>query len=336
MRKSNKNPTERREQAMNHSGDAAEQIVRMSLEGIEVAAKVTGSTAKEIAIMLIAALKSNGSALKPKGKARLASMLKSGKPLEIFSVREQDLKQFIQGAKQYGIVYCALRNTKGNPDGMCDIMVKADDAPKISRLVERFHFATVANTKAENEAGAGGGIAGTENPMRPDEAPTDYSMGAGQEAPDANDTEKLLDDLIGTGDGKAVHEAPGSEMPWPEKTVPEKAGPEKTGPEKTGPEKAGPTREGTERPFAAGPEANKPDPSAPISGSRKTQGETSLSKPSVKEEIRGIKASRHGKENGAADRSGRGMAEKPKAATPPNAHRQPQNRPKPKNIKGNR
>ena len=30
---------------MNHSGDAAEQIVRMSLEGVEVAAKITGTLA---------------------------------------------------------------------------------------------------------------------------------------------------------------------------------------------------------------------------------------------------------------------------------------------------
>ena len=38
---------------MNHSGDAAEQIVRMSLEGVEVAAKITGTAAKEVALLLI-------------------------------------------------------------------------------------------------------------------------------------------------------------------------------------------------------------------------------------------------------------------------------------------
>ena len=40
--------------------------------------------------------------MKPKGKARMTSMLKSGKALEIFSVKESDLKNFVQGAKQYG------------------------------------------------------------------------------------------------------------------------------------------------------------------------------------------------------------------------------------------
>ena len=42
---------------MNTSGDAAEQIVRMSLEGFEVAAKITGAGAKNIAVLLYAILK---------------------------------------------------------------------------------------------------------------------------------------------------------------------------------------------------------------------------------------------------------------------------------------
>lgn len=37
---------------MNPSGDAAEQVVRLSLEGVEVAAKITGSAAKEVAALL--------------------------------------------------------------------------------------------------------------------------------------------------------------------------------------------------------------------------------------------------------------------------------------------
>ena len=34
---------------MNNGGDAAEQVVRLSLEGFEVAAKLTGSAAKNVA-----------------------------------------------------------------------------------------------------------------------------------------------------------------------------------------------------------------------------------------------------------------------------------------------
>ena len=38
---------------MNTGGEASEQIVRMSLEGFEVAAKITGAGAKNIAIRCI-------------------------------------------------------------------------------------------------------------------------------------------------------------------------------------------------------------------------------------------------------------------------------------------
>ena len=42
---------------MNNGGDAAEQIVRLSLEGFEVAAKLSGSAAKNIALLLVTVLK---------------------------------------------------------------------------------------------------------------------------------------------------------------------------------------------------------------------------------------------------------------------------------------
>lgn len=50
---------------MNTGGDAAEQIVRMSLEGFEVAAKLTGAGAKNIAVLLYSILKEEQ---KTKGK----------------------------------------------------------------------------------------------------------------------------------------------------------------------------------------------------------------------------------------------------------------------------
>ena len=42
---------------MNPGGDAAEQVVRISLEGMEYAVKISGSGAKQLALMLYAAAK---------------------------------------------------------------------------------------------------------------------------------------------------------------------------------------------------------------------------------------------------------------------------------------
>ena len=135
---------------MNTSGDAAEQVVRLSLEGVEVAAKITGSAAKEVAALLYAALK-NRDKNKIKGRQRLTSMLKSGKELSIFSVKNEDMKRFVSEAKRYGVVYCALRNPQNNPGGECEIMVRAEDAAKINRIVENIRIATVFNPGAIKE-----------------------------------------------------------------------------------------------------------------------------------------------------------------------------------------
>ncbi len=126
---------------MNYSGDAAEQVVRFSLEGMEVAMKITGTAAKEMAILLAAALKAEQ---KTAGKARLSSMLKSGKELTVFSLPQKDLKKFVQEAKKYGVLYCTIRE-RGSKDenAAVDIITRAEDAPKINRVVERFKLAAV-------------------------------------------------------------------------------------------------------------------------------------------------------------------------------------------------
>lgn len=90
---------------MTNSGDAAEQVVRLSLEGFEVAARLTGSAAKNIAILLASVLKQEATqANKTRGKARLTNMIKSGKELKVFSIPNKDLKKFTEQAKRYGVL----------------------------------------------------------------------------------------------------------------------------------------------------------------------------------------------------------------------------------------
>lgn len=124
---------------MNTAGDAAEQVVRMSLNGVEVAAKITGTGAKELAMMIYAILKGQK---KTKGKTRLTSMLRSEKPLKVFAVKDSELGLFCKEAKKYGVLYCVLKD-KNAGDGLTDIIVRTEDASKINRIFERFKLATV-------------------------------------------------------------------------------------------------------------------------------------------------------------------------------------------------
>jgi hypothetical protein len=132
---------------MNNGAEAADQIVNMSLKGIEVMAKISGEGAKNLATYLYAVLREQK---KTRGKTRLESLLRSGKELDVFAVRNEDLKKFTEEAKRYGVLYCALRDKK-SLDGMCDIMVRVEDASKINRIVERFKMATVDTASIKSE-----------------------------------------------------------------------------------------------------------------------------------------------------------------------------------------
>ena len=184
---------------MNTGGEAAEQIVRMSLEGFEVAAKITGAGAKNIAILLYSILKEEQ---KTKGKARLTNMLRSGKELKVFTVKSGDLKKFTQEAKKYGVLYCVLAD-RGNkdPNAEVDVIARAEDASKISRIVERFNLASVDAasivTEAEKSKGAKGKLKDAKTAGEKDAGAKD-----GQPEPDIGVEEKaekdrLMDALMG-------------------------------------------------------------------------------------------------------------------------------------------
>ena len=134
---------------MNSSSEAADAVIRMYLQGIEMTAKITGVGAKNFAVALYAYANSKH---KTKGKIRLDNLLKSGKELKVFPVKKSDLEKFTKEAKRYGILYAVIVDKKNkNPDGLVDIMVKAEDAGKINRIVDRFKLSTVDTLTIKNE-----------------------------------------------------------------------------------------------------------------------------------------------------------------------------------------
>ena len=180
---------------MSYQGDAAEQVVRLSLETGEIAVRLAGSGAKQVAVLLYAILKDQQ---KTKGKTRLSNLLRSGKELKVFAVKDGDLKKFCQEAKKYGVLYCVLKDRDAT-DGITDIMVRAEDAGKINRIFERFQLATVdmAQLRQEIERSAEKNREDT-----PEEA-----------ARKEQETDSLLDDLLSPATPK---EAAEQEVPPPE------------------------------------------------------------------------------------------------------------------------
>ena len=186
---------------MSYSGDAAEQVVRLSLETGEVAVKLAGEGAKQLAILLYAILREQK---KTKGKTRLTNMLRSGKELKVFAVKDSDLQLFCREAKKYGILYCVLKD-KDATDGLTDIMVRAEDASKINRIFERFNLATVDMAEVRREI----------------EQSREAQQNAAPEAPAAAEpmTEQEVDDLLDAMLSPPPEQE--GDLPIPERTAPE-------------------------------------------------------------------------------------------------------------------
>lgn len=133
-----------------NSSESAEAIVKMMLEGTEVAARITGEGAKNIAVLLYTMHKDQKLT---KGKTNLNNMLKTGSALKIFSLRENDLKKFHQEAKRYGVLYTAVTDKKHKlKDGMVDLYVKSEDALKVNRIVDKFKLSAVDIAEIHSEA----------------------------------------------------------------------------------------------------------------------------------------------------------------------------------------
>lgn len=193
---------------MNTGGDAAEQVVRMSLETGEVALRITGQAAKHLAVMLYAILKDQK---KTKGRVRLESLCRDGREVKVFTVRRQDVAAFARRVRDYGILYCAVR---GQKDGMVDFLVRPEDAAKADRIVERFGLTTVkgkedVKLEVEHPPRRGRAAVGAPRKKQQDKEGPDKGQDAAKEK-----TEAILDELLGK-EGMPDPFTPGADRPRP-------------------------------------------------------------------------------------------------------------------------
>ena len=256
---------------MSYSGDAAEQVVRLSLETGEVAVKLAGEGAKQLAILLYAILREQK---KTKGKTRLTNMLRSGKELKVFAVKDSDLQLFCREAKKYGVLYCVLKDRDAT-DGLTDIMVRAEDASKINRIFERFNLATVDMAEVRSEIERSRAAQQEEAPEAP----------AAAEPMSEQEVDELLDAMFSPAP------EPGEELPVPERTAPEQdkdefleavlGGP----PTKEKGQTENPTEARNEKSRQSGPTSKPKEPTAPG-----TSDPQERSRPSVRQALNDIKA----------------------------------------------
>ena len=256
---------------MSYSGDAAEQVVRLSLETGEVAVKLAGEGAKQLAILLYAILREQK---KTKGKTRLTNMLRSGKELKVFAVKDSDLQLFCREAKKYGVLYCVLKDRDAT-DGLTDIMVRAEDASKINRIFERFNLAMVDMAEVRREI----------------EQSREAQQNDAPEAPAAAEpmTEQEVDDLLDAMLSPPPEQE--GDLPIPERTAPEQDKDEfleavlGASPTREEGQTENPTEGRIEKSRQSEPTSKPKEPTAPG-----TSDPQERSRPSVRQELKEITA----------------------------------------------
>lgn len=128
--------------------EAVDKVIKVVIDGSEYIINLGVKTAAKAAALVLALARLAADSHHSKGKQTLKTMLKTGKELDIFSVAPQDLKEFTREAKKYGITFCAIKDKK-DKDAPVDILVKAEDAGRVNRIVERLNLGKVKESSKE-------------------------------------------------------------------------------------------------------------------------------------------------------------------------------------------
>lgn len=179
---------------MSANGEAAEQVTRILLEGTEVLLRLTGKGAERAAVLVYATLRQQE---KTKGAARLSSMLRSGKPLKVYTFEDKDLSKFKDVAKQYGVLYSILKE-KDKTGGVFDVLVRADDENKINRIIERFSLTKLDTTSLKVE------LEKERQEREQAKKEGDGMNGIEQEKPEKSRSDRMADELMGVPVKKEV------------------------------------------------------------------------------------------------------------------------------------
>ena len=147
---------------MNMGGDAAERLVRDSLMITEEAVKLAGLGAKNLAALLVALAKEEE---KTHGPTRLTRLLRSGEELKLLPIKSEDLRQFRQLAKEYGVLFCPIKN-KSMDNGLNDILFPASAAASINRVLEHMGYPVPREKAVEVKKEAARGRSGSASQTR--------------------------------------------------------------------------------------------------------------------------------------------------------------------------
>ena len=175
---------------MSQGSDAAEQMVKETMIISEAAAKLAGLGAKNLAVLLTLYLREEHPL---KGETNLKKLLKEGKEIRVFCLDRDNLAEFKKHAKDYGIVYSALKQ-KNDESNIIDVLVKAEDTPRVNRILEKMNYPLPEDEKISEKIKEDEQAKKSVSAARSEKASSEPSIGSAM--PTKNDERRSVKDRI--------------------------------------------------------------------------------------------------------------------------------------------
>ena len=126
------------------NGEAADEVVRIMLNGTEVALRLTGSAAKNLGVILYEWAKNNP---KVTGKTSMMKLLRSGEELQVVTLTRDQYDQFKALAKKQ-VLFAPFVNKEKN-DGMVEVVISSRSLAIVNHILEDIGYGK--RTQAEEE-----------------------------------------------------------------------------------------------------------------------------------------------------------------------------------------
>ena len=146
---------------MDVSGDVADLMVKESIQLTEASIKLLAAGSKNLAALLWALAKEDKKLV---GKAGMGRLLREGKELKVFQIKESDLAEFRAYAKK-NVLYSVVKD-KRRTDGVVDLVTNVDFVSQVNLFMERRGYGAPAREDAAPKKAAPRAQPGSSSPQR--------------------------------------------------------------------------------------------------------------------------------------------------------------------------
>lgn len=121
---------------MDVSAEAADVVVRESLQATEAAAKLTLEGMKNVAALLLAIAKQD---MKVVGETTAKRLAKDSAPAVVIPIKAEDRAKFQKLAKEFGVLYF-IAQKKGNDTGILNVVSNQNYAAQLNAVMEQMGY----------------------------------------------------------------------------------------------------------------------------------------------------------------------------------------------------